>query len=141
MAKDNLLETLVKRASDLLPYLHLLRIKDGHDFGTYNRHRSPADFVGHINGHPLLIECKETEEDRVYLSHLQRRPHQFKALRAWHQSHERAIAGYLFLFKRAQRLAFLPIQNYPIILKSIDIETPGIRTQLMLGTNWEDLFL
>lgn len=128
--KHNALEAILSKLR--VPGLLLHRISDAASFNNYGRGSVVADFFGQIDGHPLLVECKETSENVIYISKLKREEskHQFEALKDWRNTHKNAIAGYLLFFKEEKILKFIPIEDLPQ-QGSIKVSDESYRTCLI----------
>lgn len=93
------LEKVIERYRQ--PGLVLFRIKDAGDFRNKSGPKTPCDFFGAVRGHPLMIDCKETAEDRIPFSKMTRpqSSHQLEAMLRFIGSSTNCVAGYLCSLK------------------------------------------
>lgn len=93
------LEKIVDRYRS--PGVVLFRIQDAAAFGRYKGPAVPCDFIGSILGHPVMLDCKETAEDRIPFSKMTRpqSSHQLEAMLRFVGSNPRCVAGYLCSLK------------------------------------------
>lgn len=84
------------------PGVVLFRIQDAAAFGRYKGPSVPCDFFGAILGHPLMLDCKETGEDRIPFSKMTRpeSSHQLEAMLRFVGSNSHCRAGYLCSLKK-----------------------------------------
>lgn len=90
------LEKLIERTMN--HDFYVVRIPDAHSYGGFKpRGRVPCDFLGHICGHPLMVECKESAEESIPRSLLLRAKsrHQYEAMLSFASHHSNNRAGYL----------------------------------------------
>lgn len=87
----------------------LHKMQDSTSFrGAKNSVKVPADFVGIIDGRPLMIECKETISDKIYVSQF-KKDHQVEALEQWCNSG--GIAGYIIMLWKINSVFWIPISK------------------------------
>lgn len=130
MAQNNSLEDLIRDYKH--PRILIHRIKDSFQYGAV-RHKTLCDAFGCVNGHPLLLECKETSKDRLHVSKLYRdvSSHQLKALMEWHRKDPRNIAGYLILFKAIGFISFLNVKDYDPNQGAILPNSTNVKTAIL----------
>jgi len=129
---------MIQRLAEMDQHTVLYKIGDGKLYGNYHRKRVPADFIGHYRGRPLLIEAKQTRQEKIPASRLYRNKsrHQLAALKTWAGSNPNCIAGYALLFQKFRLLAFLDIKDFPEEPASISKLTPNIRYCSLEKVNW-----
>lgn len=105
------LEKLIERTA--LGQLKLIKIRDSYAYGGKLRGGTvPCDFIGHISGHPLMVEAKESAQVEIPRSVILRKRsfHQFEAMRNWIHSHPNNRAGYL-CHTEGHILTWVPVQE------------------------------
>lgn len=71
-----------------------------------------CDFMGSINGLPVLIECKETIKKAFYLGNSKRAKRQREKLRQWHDIHN-GLSYLCLLQLKTDRVYLLPFCQIP----------------------------
>jgi len=108
------LEGLIERS--VTSGFFLVRIPDAHSFGGRSlRRRNPCDYIGSIDGHPLALEAKESEEESITRSKILQYPHQYDFLCRWNNAHIHHIGGFAILTGR-RFLTWVPVselERYP----------------------------
>ncbi len=93
--------------------MRLVRLQDPGTYGGKTfRSKNPCDFIGHVDGFPFMIECKETAGSSVPLSKLMRDAsvHQYNSMLDWVKE-PRCKAGYLVHLGASRTILWVPIEE------------------------------
>jgi len=87
----------------------IYRLYDSSNFGPAKRNNiNPCDYFGYINNEIILIECKETVEDKIKISVLRKKQNQIDALQ------DVKFGLYICLLKKTHQVVLIDAKHLPM---------------------------